>query len=293
MGDLLAYWRYDNYIKDLAEGAGFNFNSNQKRLHGVLEEGDSLWLFTAQRGADRHRQAYYLAARLVIRSKTTNPPNFKYGAYRVWGDFAKSQYFKIGDKEASQLLRQLPFRSGKVIGETETPLAQHFQTMRELSFEGSDMLENWSTDLSREEKAYQILPEELLEEAIRQGPEAVRKLIRESPSGITEYRIEQLVQQPVRNRTLSQQIRTMYGGRCQICGFDPLLIYQVEVCHAHHLVYLSRGGEDSIENMVLLCPNHHAIIHATNAVFDYADLSFVFASNQRERLALNQHLFPT
>ena len=44
--DLLAYWRYDNYIRDLDEGAGFHFNSNQSRLHTAIHIGERLWLFT-------------------------------------------------------------------------------------------------------------------------------------------------------------------------------------------------------------------------------------------------------
>lgn len=292
MSDLLAYWRYDNYTKDIDEGAGFNFNSNQERLHTVLEEGDSLWLFTGRHESGRDGKAYYLLARLVVRSKTHNHPTFRYGKYRVWGDLTASKYFRVGTKEASELLRRLPFRGGKVIGETSSSLAQHFQTMRELSEEGTAMLAAWTQDLPLEDKAYQTLPEELLEEAIRQGSDAVRKLIRESPIGIAEYRVEQLVQQPSRSRTLARQIHEIYQGRCQICGFDPLLIYHVDVCHAHHLVYLSRGGEDTLDNIVLLCPNHHSVIHGTEAVFDFGDLSFIFATNHREPLRLNQHLRP-
>lgn len=290
MSDLLAYWRFDNYRRDLDEGAGFNFNSNQRRLHSVLEEGDSLWLFTGQHEVGRVGKAFYLVARLVIRTKTLNHPSFKYGSYRVWGDLTQSRYFAIGAKEVSGTIRHLPLLGGKMIGDTTASLAQHFQTMREVSPEGSEVLERWAADLPLEEKAYRILPEELLEEAIRQGSDAVRKLIRETPVGIAENRVEYLVQQPVRSRSLVRQIHGMYGGRCQICGFDPRLLYQVDVCHAHHLIYLSRGGEDRLENLALLCPNHHAVIHATNAVFDYADLSFVLAPNQRERLALNHHL---
>ena len=32
--------------------------------------------------------------------------------------------------------------------------------------------------------------------------------------------------------------------------------------HAHHVIPLAFGGDDSAANLVLLCPNHHAIAHA-------------------------------
>lgn len=144
--------------------------------------------------------------------------------------------------------------------------------------------------MPNEEAAYQVLPEYQLENAIEQDSDAVKKLMREHQTGIAEYRINQLVEQPARSRTLSRQLHQIYGGRCQICGFDPVLVYGVEASQSHHLIYLSRGGTDGLQNMALLCPNHHSVIHATDAVFDFRDLSFVFAHNHRERLALNTHL---
>ena len=92
---LLAYWRLDNYLRDLDEGAGFNFNSRQARLHSEIEPGESLWLFTVLKNPPR----YFIVARLVIRSCTTNPPGYKYGDYRVWGDLQRSRYFKLCPNE--------------------------------------------------------------------------------------------------------------------------------------------------------------------------------------------------
>jgi predicted restriction endonuclease len=99
-----------------------------------------------------------------------------------------------------------------------------------------------------------------------------------------------LIEQPVRSRSLARQVHDLYEGRCQVCGFDPLLRYNVGACEAHHLVYLSRGGEDSLDNLVLVCPNHHTVAHRTSAPFDFHNLTFVFAHNHREPLILNRHL---
>ena len=52
-------------------------------------------------------------------------------------------------------------------------------------------------------------------------------------------------------RTLAKRV---YGSRCVVCGFDPI----VEV---HHLQPRSQGGSDEIENLVPVCPNHHAMAH--------------------------------
>src|SRR5690349_9547841 len=109
---LLAYWRLDNYLRDLDEGAGFNFNSRQERLHTAIEPGETLWLFTVVKNPQR----YFVVAKLVVRSKTINHPGAKYGDYRLWGDLERSRYFRLrleqSDDEAFDLLRRLPLTSG-------------------------------------------------------------------------------------------------------------------------------------------------------------------------------------
>ena len=44
------------------------------------------------------------------------------------------------------------------------------------------------------------------------------------------------------------------------------------------------------KNLALLCPNHHTVIHSTDALFDYAKLTFVFPNGRVEPLCLNAHL---
>lgn len=43
-----------------------------------------------------------------------------------------------------------------------------------------------------------------------------------------------------------------YNGRCIVCGFD-------EIVEVHHILSKYLGGSDDIENLILLCPNHHAL----------------------------------
>lgn len=42
---------------------------------------------------------------------------------------------------------------------------------------------------------------------------------------------------------------------------------------AHHIVWLSQGGEDSIENCVALCPNCHKKMHIVNNSDDIKKLT--------------------
>lgn|SRR5215210_589618 len=94
---LLHYWRGDNYHRDLDVGVSYHLNQANPRLHQT-NAGDSLWAFTRTLEGD-----YVFAAELVVRAKTQNPANFRYGRYRVWGDLRKSRYFKVeGQPRAEQ-----------------------------------------------------------------------------------------------------------------------------------------------------------------------------------------------
>ena len=48
-------------------------------------------------------------------------------------------------------------------------------------------------------------------------------------------------------------------------------------------------GSDELNNMVLVCPNHHSAIHRTDAPLDFDDYSFDFGTH-REYLQLKNHL---
>ncbi len=44
-----------------------------------------------------------------------------------------------------------------------------------------------------------------------------------------------------------------YGKACEICGYDL-------VVDVHHILEKSNGGNHEIENLVIVCPNCHALI---------------------------------
>jgi hypothetical protein len=46
------------------------------------------------------------------------------------------------------------------------------------------------------------------------------------------------------------------GGRCGWPGCDATWLL-----HAHHIVYWTKGGPTSLENMTAICPYHHRLIH--------------------------------
>lgn len=73
-----------------------------------------------------------------------------------------------------------------------------------------------------------------------------------------------------RNPYISQYVKRRAKGVCQLCGAiapfndtkgNPYL-------ETHHIVWLSKGGPDSIDNTVALCPNCHRRVHILAASED-------------------------
>ena len=135
-----------------------------------------------------------------------------------------------------------------------------------------------------------LLPEERLEALLLSGDvAAVSRLLLDEPAGIAERRrLYLLTNAAKRDRDLVEQLREMYLGECQICGWAPRRSYGTELCEAHHIRWLSRGGTDALGNLVLICPNHHRAIYRCDAPFDFEYNSFVFGS-MSETLKQLQH----
>lgn len=280
---LLYYWRPDNYDRDRRFGFGFHLNQSSPAMASA-RPGQSLWAFTRRRRDSR----YVLAAELVIRAVTQNPPNHRYGRWRIWGDLDHSRYF---DPEAcprvDALVRNLGVRAAAA------RLGQSFQghaAVRKLEPEAHRILSGFADGLPLLPHAA-IYPEDEFEaRLVHDGP--VRHLVAREAHAEHDRRLLYLYEtvdvQRARRHVL--QLQELYRGRCQLCRYGPRSAYGHRTCHGHHIQWLSRGGDDEVENMVLVCPNHHAAIHRDDAVFDYADLSFAFTNGARERLALNEHL---
>lgn len=152
------------------------------------------------------------------------------------------------------------------------------------------MLTALARDLPIEPRA-RLLPEDALEAQVLLGdPAAVAKLIQREDPGIARERQEYLYRTSVsKNPQLTAELQAMYDGKCQLCLWDPRTKYSESICEAHHVVWLSRGGEDALSNLALLCPNHHRAVHRTDAPLDFADMAFDFGTH-RERLKVNLHL---
>mgnify|MGYP001048787712 CR=1 FL=1 len=77
-----------------------------------------------------------------------------------------------------------------------------------------------------------------------------------TPPGIVESRIIRRI----RDTSVSKQVKERYQYQCVICGYRILLSSGKYYAEAHHLKPLGAGhdGPDSLDNLIVLCPTHHA-----------------------------------
>ena len=279
---LLYYWRRDNYRKDLDYGASYHLNQGNPVMHEV-ETGDSLWAFT--RTADGR---YVLAAELIVQAKTMNRPDFRYGDYRVWGDVDRSRYFRVeGAPSVERIIRFLSIRTeAQVLGRS----FQGHAAVRKITDDDHRILRKAARDLPLEPRA-RILPEEKLEAALIMGDRSsVEQLVHEEKPGVAEERKQYLYEEaPQRNPNLVGRLQNLYEGHCQICWWDPVSEYGEPLCEGHHIQWLSRGGDDDFDNLMLVCPNHHRAIHRCDAPLDWGDMAYDFGDH-REVVAMDRHL---
>jgi 5-methylcytosine-specific restriction enzyme A len=280
---LLYYWRPDNYRRDRSFGFGYHLNQNSAVLQ-TLQPGQSVWAFTR-----RTRDGLYvLAAELVTRTVTHNPPNYRYGTFRVWGDLERTRYFDVDVGPSTEIL--ICHLSVRTQG---MHLGQSFQgaaAVRGLTLADHQLLTEFARDLPVLDRAI-IYPEDEFEARLLLGETARHLVLREERAAYGR-RLDYLFTtvDVHRARRNVEALQEMYRGCCQICTFNPQDEYSHFLCHGHHIEWLSRGGEDSMENMLLLCPNHHSAIHRDDAPFDYRFLTFSYSNGRIEALRLNQHL---
>lgn len=54
------------------------------------------------------------------------------------------------------------------------------------------------------------------------------------------------------------------GGVCEACHTK---MPEVEMLHIHHVMPVSRGGTNAMSNVVVVCPNCHALAHWMDRTF--------------------------
>jgi hypothetical protein len=51
----------------------------------------------------------------------------------------------------------------------------------------------------------------------------------------------------------SLSVKETFSNKCMLCG------WQEASCDVHHIIPFMEGGENTLQNAIVLCPNHHKL----------------------------------
>jgi 5-methylcytosine-specific restriction enzyme A len=125
-----------------------------------------------------------------------------------------------------------------------------------------------------------IIPKTLLDESCKKKLRQARKLSNEEIEMRARFGKRNpgsrnvKCQQYDRDPWVSEHARRQANGICQLCGsIAPFYKPNGEpYLETHHIVLLSEGGSDTIDNTVALCPNCHRKMHILK---DIKDIDFL------------------
>lgn len=71
-----------------------------------------------------------------------------------------------------------------------------------------------------------------------------------------------------RDQYISECAKRRAGGKCQLCGKEAPFVdrFGRPFLESHHIEWLSRGGKDTLDNVIALCPNCHRKVHILDGV---------------------------
>ena len=92
------------------------------------------------------------------------------------------------------------------------------------------------------------------------------------------------------NHKIIERLKKNYNYRCQICGRNFGEFYGVNLAECHHIEFFSESLNNDAKNLLIVCPNHHRIIHAVEPTFDRERKLYLYPNGREEILQLNEHL---
>ncbi len=140
--------------------------------------------------------------------------------------------------------------------------------------------------------------EPVFEDVIKQSKEEIAQMTEEEFESFVERQdpfatvVRKSVMQNVRklDRSIGESLKMTYGYRCQMTGEYVGELQGVSCVEAHHIIPFVESLDNSTDNLMVLSPNYHRIIHKAKPHFNRKSLSFEFPNGLVEKVKLNMHL---
>lgn len=199
------------------------------------------------------------------------------------------------NSELSNVLRTYFIKSYLFISEQRRFREAGNRTMIRLPDDSKEYLAIYTTEY---EDTY------LLETIVADDIYALRDLVKSQPERVLEasfnydvvdekstiFEKERIVKIRKLNKKIGDNLKLLYNYRCQICGKSIGEKYDSHIVEAHHIDYFVHSLNNDSNNQLIVCPNHHSIIHDVNPVFDRKRLLYIYPNGIQEGLILNYHI---
>jgi len=95
------------------------------------------------------------------------------------------------------------------------------------------------------------------------------------PGGEVPVRVETKSFRFIRDTAQGRWLKVLYQWKCQLCGFTIQLPDGRWYAEAHHIRPLGRGhdGPDVANNILVVCPNHHAMLDFGSIRLDMIEIA--------------------
>jgi hypothetical protein len=91
----------------------------------------------------------------------------------------------------------------------------------------------------------------------------------------------------VRDAAVAEHSKRLAKGLCDLCEMPAPFKNKQNAAYleCHHIVWLAKSGEDTVENTVALCPNCHRKMHVLNRKMDKEKLTTRAAERESDKLS--------
>ena len=118
-------------------------------------------------------------------------------------------------------------------------------------------------------------------EGLGGGVWGLRGMVKDSPVAVdipagdeAPGRAEQRIYRVLRDTRLARQLKLLHRNRCQLCGETLRISGAMTYSEAHHIIPLGNKhhGPDTQGNIIVLCPNHHALCDMGAILLNRSDI---------------------
>ena len=78
------------------------------------------------------------------------------------------------------------------------------------------------------------------------------------------------------DKAIGENLKLFYEYQCQLCGFNFAEKHNTNIVETHHIESFVTSLNNNSDNIIIICPNHHRIIHKTNPLFEKSRLIFIY-----------------